>query len=199
MFIIGVTGSFGTGKTTVAKIFAGFGAKVIDADKIVHQLMRKGGPCYRPIVRLFGKEILTKGEIDRKKLATIVFNDPRRLKKLCNIIHPLVVKEIKKNISRFRKIKRIRAVIIDAPLLIEADLHKIVDYLVVVKANRKLQIKRILRRARITKGQIMKRIKSQLPMREKIRLADIIIDNRGNLTRTKNEVGKIWQRLSKRK
>ncbi|MFH1360440.1 MAG: dephospho-CoA kinase [Candidatus Omnitrophota bacterium] len=199
MLVIGITGSFGSGKTTVARMFEKKGARLLNADEMTRPLMRRNGECFQAVVRLFGQRILTDGRIDRKKLARIVFNSPKGLKKLCNIIHPPVVRDIKKAIRKYQKNKAISAVVIDAPLLIEAGLHKYVDTLIVVKANRALQIKRIVERKGICPADIKKRIRAQLSMREKIRCADIMIDNRNRLAQTEKQVEDIWLRLSKRK
>ena len=196
---VGLTGSFGTGKTTVAGIFARLGAKIIDADKINHRLMRRTGSCFHKVVRAFGNGILTRGDVDRKKIAAIVFSDPAKLKRLSKIVHPQIITEIKKEILRYRKEKKTQIIIIDAPLLIEVGLQKNVDILIVVTAGRKEQIKRVTRRMKINPSEAIRRIKSQMALREKIRWADMVIDNNGSLTKTKKEVKTIWQRLLQKK
>jgi len=193
--IIGLTGSFGSGKTTVAKMFAALGAKVLDADKIAHQVMKKGQKCFRPIVRLFGPDILHGGEIDRRELGKIVFKDSAKLRKLCRIIHPEVTRVIQKKARSFLKSQ---IIIIDAPLLIEAGLHRVVDVLIVVRANQPLQVKRVTRRMHISQQEVLRRIQHQMPIQEKLRMADIVIDNRGNLLQTKQQVQFLWTRLSQR-
>ena len=199
MLILGLTGSLGTGKTTVAKMFFDLGAKVMDADAIAHRLMRRGGAAFKPIVRHFGEKILKAGEIDRRKLAEIVFNDVRQLDKLCRIIHPLVAKEIKDTIANFKRRQAKQTIVLDVPLLIEAGFNEWVDYVVVVKANRKMQLDRAVRRMGLTRAEAVKRLNVQMPILEKIRCADIIIDNRGNLTETKKQVRKIWQKIQRKK
>src|SRR5262245_1672147 len=99
MFIIGLTGSFGTGKTTVAAMFQKCGAHTIDADQITHELMGPQGKCFKTIIGKSGKDIVSKGKIDRRKLAKIVFSHPAKLKQLTSIIHPEVIKETKKSIA----------------------------------------------------------------------------------------------------
>ena len=130
MLIVGITGSFGTGKTTVSKIFRNFGVKVIDADKISRNILKPGTKAFRAVVRNFGKEILLsdRNKIDRKKLAEVVFGNKAKVKKLSRIIHPLVIKEMKKEVALYRKLNK-KIVVIDAPLLIEADLLSLVDKL----------------------------------------------------------------------
>ena len=199
MLTVGLTGGFGTGKTTVARLFSSLGAKVIDADKLNHQLMKRNEDSFKPIVKSFGQEILTDGDIDRKKLGAVVFNNSNRLKKLCRIVHPAIISEIKNGISHYKKDKSNQMIIIDAPLLIETGLDRLVDILIVVKASRKKQIKRVIRRMKIKRSEVLKRLKAQMPLKDKVRLADITIDNNGSLTKTKKEVRRIWQKLSKKK
>ena len=141
MKVIGLTGSFGTGKTFVASIFKSLGGKVLDADKEAHDVIKKGRRAYRRIIGTFGRGILNKnGIIERRKLADIVFARKENLVKLNRIVHPEVIKAIKRGIMDARE----DIVIIDAPLLIEVNLMSMVDYLIVVKASWKNQIKRSL-------------------------------------------------------
>ncbi len=193
--IIGLTGSLATGKSTVAGIFAALGAKVIDADAIAHELMHPKGACFQSVVKLFGQDILSRGYIDRKKIAEIVFQDIKKLDQLVRIIHPEVRKEILKAIQSFKKGGKKKVVVVDVPLLFESKLHHYVDLSVVVKATQAQQVERAVDRLNITKAQARHRIKAQMPLREKIRLADIIIDNRGNITQIKKQVKRIWQEL----
>jgi dephospho-CoA kinase len=170
--IIGITGSFGTGKTTVAKIFERLGAYVIDADRITHRIIPASS---------------------RARIAKIVFRRRAYLELLCRIIHPIVINKIKQQIKSLgRKRKNI---VIDAPLLIEAGLDKIVDILIVVKASRKIQIERVMKRTRLSKSEVLKRIRSQLALRKKINLADYVIDNSDGRKNTERQVWQVWQRI----
>lgn len=198
MLTVGLTGGFGTGKSTVAGFFKRLGAKVIDADGMAHKLIHKGGKCFSTIVRLLGQGILTKGDLDRKKVAAVVFHDKQKLKKLNAIIHPVVIREIKKTMARYKENRNI-ILIIDAPLLIEVGLNRLCDVLIVVWAGRQNQIKRITRRMKIKEREALQRINAQMALHRKIRLADMIIDNNGTLTETKREVKRVWQELQKKK
>ncbi len=195
-FIIGVSGGFGTGKSTVAGIFKNLGAAVIDADKIAHDLMgsaRPGKEWVKKITFVFGKKILKSGCLDRPKLGKIVFSNSRLLKKLNHIIHPQVIRIIQKEI----KYTPSRLIVIDAPLLIESGLDRTVDMLIVVRASQDKQIKRIQKRSFLSQADILRRIRCQIPLRDKLRLADFIIDNNGSLKKTKKKVREIWRRLWK--
>ncbi|MFA5059858.1 MAG: dephospho-CoA kinase [Candidatus Omnitrophota bacterium] len=197
MLIVGITGSLATGKTTVAKMFKRYGAKILDADQMAHQALDSNRQCFLSIVRYFGKEILDGKRIDRKKLADIVFEDPKKLKKLVSIIHPVVVKEIRAQVTQLKKSKKSGVLVLDVPLLIEAGLHKWVDFLIVVKAGQKKQVERAVKGKNIASQQAVQRIKSQMPLSEKIKLADIVIDNNKSLTETRRQVSAIWARLRK--
>lgn len=197
MLIIGLTGSLGTGKSTVAGMFKQKGAIILDADKVTHQLMQPRGRCFKSAVSAFGEGILTHGKIDRKKLGRIVFGKKAQLNRLTSIIHPEVIREINKTVAHLKRRKR-AVLVIDAPLLIEAGIHRSVDLLVVVKANRGKQLARLKERT-ISRSEILKRIKAQQPIATKIKMADVVIDNRGNLNQTKTQVEEIWQRLIRRK
>ncbi len=194
MFIIGLTGGLGTGKTTVASLFSKKGAKVLDADKMAHRLMEKEGTCFDRILKYFGGDILTKGCIDRKKLSGIVFNNATGLKKLEKIIHPEVIKEMKKEISRYERKKNVKTLVLDVPLLFESGLQKYVDVTVVVKAGQDKQIQRTTKRLALTRRETLRRIHAQMPMREKLFLSDIVIDNSGSINRTKKQVEEIFQK-----
>jgi dephospho-CoA kinase len=201
--IIGLTGSFGAGKTTVARIFetqrltsrrSRGVVKVIDADKIARQCIRPGTLVYKRIVYVFTKVILNKNKvIDRRKLAARVFNNRILLLKLNNIVHPQVIKIIKAKI----KSSRAKLIVLDAPLLLEAGLKKFVDKLIVVKISRKKQIKRIQKRTALDKADILKRIKFQISQDAKLHLADFVIDNNGTIEETKKQVREIWRKIWK--
>ncbi|MCM8780746.1 MAG: dephospho-CoA kinase [Candidatus Omnitrophica bacterium] len=190
--VIGITGSFGSGKTTVAKMFKRLGAKIVDADRIAHQLIRPQTRIYRKIIDVFGDGIIAKQRnIDRKKLAKIVFNDRNLLQRLNKIVHPEIIKSIKKEIKRIPK----GVIVLDAPLLIEAGLKSIVDKIIVVNINSKIQMQRLLKKTASERDDIIKRIRAQVPLSVKIRQADFVIDNSGKINQTEKQIKKIWRLL----
>jgi len=192
--VLGVTGSFGSGKTTVARILGSYGAKLIDADNIAHRVINPGTKAYKKIVDLFGRGIIQKdSKVDRKKLARAVFNNKNLLKRLNSIVHPQVIRIINKRIKK----TAVGIVILDAPLLLEAGLKGIVDKLIVVKTNREKQIKRIRAKTSLSRQDILKRIRCQIPLRAKARLADFVIDNSGKITETKKKLERIRRLLWK--
>ena len=172
--IIGVTGSLATGKTTVSRMLKERGAYVIDADKIVHGLID-------PAARI--------------KLRGVVFDDKESLDKLCEVIHPIVKREI---LRKIRENKSRKMIVIDAPLLIESGFHKKCDYLIVVKSGLKKQLKRSENILGLSRAESLKRIKLQMPLKEKTPLADFIIDNNGSLQQTRKRVEEVFKDIAGR-
>ena len=195
MLVVGLTGGLASGKSTVAKMFARLGAKVIDTDRIVHKEMRRTGRCYAPIIRAFGKQVVAKSNIDRRKLAAVVFSDKRKLKRLERIVHPKVRLGINEELKKYRG--NVIA-IIEVPLLFEAGFDRYVDTTIVVMARRNTQIDRSARSLKLTRTEALRRINTQMPLRDKIRRADIIIDNSKTKTQTHKQVKAIWQKLTQR-
>ncbi|MFA5411696.1 MAG: dephospho-CoA kinase [Candidatus Omnitrophota bacterium] len=192
--ILGLTGSFGSGKTTVAGMFGRGGATVIDADRLAHQAIRPGTITYQKIIGAFGRDIVGENKaIDRKKLAERVFNDGNLLRQLNRIVHPEVIRQIKRQIGNTSS----RLIVVDAPLLIEAGLRGLVDKLIVVKAGRPVQLKRVKKKLGLAKAEILQRIKAQLSLSDKVRMADFVIDNNGSKEETKQQVSQIRRRVWK--
>ena len=192
--IVGITGSLGTGKTTAAKVFKALGALVLDADSMAHEALKKNTTSYKQVVKVFGRSILDgDGRINRAKLAGLAFHNKRNLRKLCDITHPIVVKKIKRSVSAISNSGNVPAVVIDAPLLIEAGLHEITDYLIVVKTSRRTQVKRAMKKTRLSSNEVMKRIRNQISLSKKVRMADYIIDNEGSKNSMKKTIKKIWE------
>ena len=196
MIIIGVTGSIGTGKTTVSGMFRRMGAVVIDADEISHQLIYPGKPAWKKIVSVFGKAVLRRDHfIDRKVLGRKVFSDSRLLKKLSGIIHPLVYKEIRGRIAKIKRSDPSGIVVVDVPLLLESGGRKQVDKVVVVAAPRDVQLSRACGKFGIGRSEVLRRIKAQMPLKEKIKAADFVIDNGGSIVSTAKQSRAIWKKL----
>ncbi|MFH1247612.1 MAG: dephospho-CoA kinase [Candidatus Omnitrophota bacterium] len=192
--VLGVTGSFGSGKSTVADLFKSSGAQIIDADKIGHALLLPGSHVFSKVFRLFGSGILDKKkQIDRRFLGQLVFKNRALLKKLNSIMHPEIVKAIKRQIKKSRN----SLVVLDAPLLLEAGLRSLVTKLVVVTVKRSLQIQRLQKKLPLSRKEINLRIKSQVPIRKKIQSADFIIDNNRNKNELKKKVMLIRRSLWK--
>ncbi len=191
MLVIGLTSSVACGKSTVAGFFKEFGAKIIDADAIVHRLYKEDTALRKRLLAHFGTGILSNRDIDRKALASIVFNDRKELETLNALVHPAVLAEIKAEIQATRK----QLVILDVPLLVESAARHQVDKLVVVKCSPTQQLERVMHRFGLSRDEALKRVSAQMPLREKIKLADYVIDNSGSLRSTKQQVEQLFERL----
>ncbi len=195
MTVIAVTGNLGAGKTTVSQMFVGLGASLIDADVIAHQLLDGNRSCQRKVRAAFGPDIFEDGCISRKKIAAKVFEDEQSLKILEAIIHPLVRKEIQKQLSQFRRAKNDRIVILEIPLLFETGMEIFADAVVAVRSNRKLQIERIVKKRKMTSREAMARLKHQMSQQEKLKRADFVVDNRLSRKNTRAQVRRIFDAL----
>lgn len=197
---IGLTGSIASGKSTVSGFLRELGAIVIDADKVAKEIVKPGTPALKEIVKCFGKDVLNKdGSLNRKKLADMVFSDSAKLKILNEITHPRIVEKIKNTIACLEKKDKTRLIVIDAPLLIETGLDKLVDEVWVVYVTPKTQIERLLQREKdMTHEEALKRINSQMSTDEKVKYADRVIYNNGSIVETKNQVKKLWEQTNKK-
>jgi len=195
--VVGLTGGAATGKTTVARMFKALGAKVLNADGIVHKMLRPGSDVWRAVVREFGEDILAEGgELDRRKLAEIVFRDPRKRQRLEAITHPPVLDYLAAEAERFRNAGD-SVLILEIPLLVETSSLGLVDKVLVVTAEQGTQIKRLQKRYSISREEAMLRIKSQLPMSEKLKHADWVVSTEGALRSTREQVEKVWSTIQK--
>ena len=184
--LIGLTGIFGSGKTTIAKLFAKHGYKYINADEIGHKLLNKNEIKNR-VIQKFGKSILTNNKIDRRKLKDIVFINHKELIKLNKIIHPEIIREI----SSIIKGSKNKNIMVDGALLIETKSLNLIDKLIIVKINKKEQLKRIKNKKKYTKPEINNILKSQLSQNQKLKYADYILDNSKSLKKTEKQVKKV--------
>lgn len=189
--LIGLTGGIASGKSTVSRILQDFGAKIIDADKIAHEVLKKGEEGWRRVKNHFGSEILKENEeIDRSYLGKIVFNDSAARKKLESLVHPLIISKIKKEIKRVSGESKI--VIVDAPLLYETNLDRLVEEVWVVYVDSKTQLKRLIQRNGLSQTEACNRIKSQMSLEKKKECADVIIDNTGNKDDLYQQLEELW-------
>ncbi len=194
--VIGLTGGIASGKTTISNILKDLGAIIIDADKIARKIVEKGKPALNEIERYFGKEVLLENkELNRKKLASLVFNNPKLLKKLNEITHTYIIKEITNHINCYKKACNNRVIILDAALLIELDLMYLVEEVWIVSVPEEIQIKRLIKRENISIDEAEKRINSQMPFEDKKKYGDLIIDNSKDLTHLREQIEKNWNRI----
>ncbi|MBI2541686.1 dephospho-CoA kinase [Candidatus Woesearchaeota archaeon] len=195
--IIGITGSIGSGKTTIARIFSRYHFKRIDADEIGHRIIKKNSGAYKKIIKEFGNGILGKNkDIDRNRLGNFVFNDGGRLKRLNSITHPIIISAIRNQIKKIqKKCGKKTKIIVDAPLLLETETRNIVDKIIVVKCDKS----NILKRGnKYPKDKIERILKLQMPIKEKLRHADFVIDNNKGLGHLEMQIKKIIKGLDKK-
>ncbi|QUH21146.1 dephospho-CoA kinase [Alkaliphilus sp. B6464] len=194
--IIGLTGGIASGKSTVSSILRGLGAIIIDADELARKIVEQDRPALAEIERVFGKEVIFEdGNLNRKKLGTIVFNNQSLLKKLNEITHPYIIKEIIDVINWYKKTSTNRVIILDAALLIEMDLIYLVEEVWLVSVPKEVQINRLIQRENISADDAEKRIDAQMPLDEKKQYAHIIIDNSKDVDYLKEQVEQNWSRL----
>lgn len=198
MKIIGLTGSIGTGKSTVANYLKESNISVINLDDIAHQTILKGSKAYNNIVNEFGNEILDEnGEIDRKQLGVIVFDDVDKLEKLNSFTHPEVLETLAKQIAINEKSGE-PFIVVEVPLLFELNLERLFDEIVVVFTPLDKQVERVRKRDNISEEEAIKRINLQIPVDKKISDKVLVVDNSKGLPYLKEQVDKLvnqWENI----
>lgn len=196
MLNVGLTGGIACGKSTVAQMFVDLGAHLIDFDRLAHLVQEPGKPAYEEVVNRFGEEILQSDKkIDRVKLGNIVFSNKKKMVELNNIVHPSVYQEWNIRLDRIRVKEKHAIVLSDVPLLFEGGMQHLFDLTLLVLIAPEEQIRRLCIRNRLSEEEAKKRLKSQMPIKQKIKLADIVIDNEGSVSDTEKKVKQIWQKL----
>ncbi len=200
MYIVGLTGGIASGKSTVSSILADCGAFIIDADVIGHEVIKKGSEGWKKLVESFGQGILDQeGNIDRPKLGREVFGDAEKVARLNQITHPLIIKEIFLRIDRLRKEKgEDSIVVLDAPLLVEAGGRDFVDLLVLISSPEEVQVERLAKDRKMSSEDAKKRISAQAKLDEKIKLADIVVENTGTIPELREKAQALWREIQER-
>jgi len=189
--LIGLTGTFGSGKSTVSTLFAECGAAVIDADALAREITAPGAEALEDIRREFGGEVFfPDGTLDRAKLAEVVFQSVERREMLNRIVHPRVIAEMDRRVAAEKN----PVILLDIPLLFEAGLRHKAERIVVVTASEAQRFRRVRARDNMTEQEVIRRLASQWPQREKIRLADDVIDNSGDLEVLRTRVRELYQK-----
>ena len=198
MIIAGLTGGIASGKSTVSRFFAEAGARIIDADGIAREVVRKGTPAHGEIVATFGtKVLLPDGEIDRERLGDLIFNDPEEKKRLDAIVHPRVFERSAEMIAAIGQQAPEAVVILDIPLLFEAAMERDLAEVIVVYVPAAVQLQRLMKRDGIAEKAAMARIRSQMPIEEKRRRATLVIDNSGDLAASRAQTLAVYSRLKR--
>lgn len=198
MLFIGLTGSLGMGKTTALRFFKNLGAHTINADKLVHELLKQP-VIIKKLVALLSEDILVKKyskvSINKKCLADIIFDDPQKRRSAEKVIHPEVIKIAKKIKTKILNKNRKAIIVFEVPLLFEAGYRKIFDKIIVVYCNKATAINRLIQQG-LSKEQAIKRMRAQLPISKKKAYADFLINNNSNINDTKSQVEAILKKLT---
>lgn len=195
MLKIAITGGAGTGKSTVARMFAELGAEVLDADQVAREAVAVGEPAWTELRRLYGPEYFHEnGELNRSRLAQLVFADPEERRRLDGIIHPVVAQKLQ---ARFADLERrgVELVMVEVPLLFETGRERGFDRVIVVAAPEAVQIRRLRGRDRRGAAEIRGMLKAQWPLADKVARADYVVNNGGRRRLTARQVKNIWADL----
>jgi dephospho-CoA kinase len=199
MIVIGLTGGIGTGKSEVARILQGLGAVLVNADQVGHEAYQPHSEIWQEVVKAFGEEILqSNGEIDRKKLGSIVFSHPQHLARLNQIMHPRMAAIVARRIERLRE-EGALVVVVEAALLFEAGWDSLVDEVWAVDSTVEVVISRLQARNGLSEEEIRKRINSQMPAKERLVRSDVVINNSRDVANLERAVQSLWNNRVKEK
>lgn len=198
MFVVGLTGGIGSGKSTFAALLAEHGAQVIDADQAGRDALRPGEPAWDAVVETFGSEVLAEGsmEVDRRRLAEIVFRDRGKLAALNQIVHPVIFEKVAHHLERLRGTESI--VVLDAALILEMGFEESCDALVVVTALERTRTQRLHRDRNMSHSDIRARMNAQVGAEQQVAGADIVVRNDGSIEDLAAEAGRVWSELLER-
>ena len=199
MFVIGLTGGIGTGKSEVSRILEELGAAIIDADQVGHEVYQPQSKAWKQIVANFGQEVLqSSGEIDRKQLGVIVFSDPEARATLNAIVHPCIYQRIQQKIEELgRRGKEV--VVVEAALLIEAGWVSLADEVWVVQSPEEVVVERLCYRNGLSEEAVLSRISSQMSFEERRHHANVMVDNLGDMDELRGNVRDLWENRVKGK
>jgi dephospho-CoA kinase len=196
MLRVGLTGGLGSGKSFVAQALGDLGCHLIHADELGHQVLQPGAEAYDAVVKEFGSEILDdEGRIDRRRLAALVFTDPERLQKLNSFVHPAVFAREERAMAEIAASDPHGIVVVEAAILVETGSYRRFDRLIVVVCSQETQIQRAMKRDSSTREEVLARLQRQLPLEEKVRLADYVIDTSGTKEETLKQTRDVYNSL----
>jgi dephospho-CoA kinase len=198
MVLVGLTGGIATGKSTVSRLFVECGARLIDADVLAREVVTPRQPALQKIAAAFGREMLrSDGTLDRDRLAKVVFGDPKQLEKLNAIVHPYVAVAQEQRSREIAGKDPHAVVVYDAALLIEAGAHKRMGKIIVVTADEQTQLARLKARDHLSMEEAKRRVAAQMPLAEKVKAADYVIDGTLPLEQLRKEVRRIHDELKR--
>lgn len=198
MLRVGLTGGLATGKSFVGRILEDLGCRLLKADALGHEAIEPGGPAFESVLAEFGREMLDEtGHIDRRKLAGEVFDKPDRLAALNAIIHPVVIAREEEWMRQVEAANPRTIAIVEAAILIETGSHKRFDKLVLTVCSREQQIERAMKRDKLTRDEVLSRLERQMPLDEKRKFADFVIDTSGEKSATERQVEQLYAALQR--
>lgn len=196
MLRVGLTGGLATGKTFVGQALADLGCHLIKADELGHEVLRPGGEAYGPVIREFGEAIMNPdGTIDRRRLATEVFDKPEKLELLNNLVHPLVIRREEEMTAEIALRDPIGIVVFEAAILIETGSHKRFDKLILVVCSEVQQLERAMERDGADREEVLARIRRQMPLDEKREFVDYVIDTSSSQEETLRQTREVYNLL----
>ena len=196
MLKVGLTGGLATGKTHVANILAGLGCRVLSADELGHQVLLPDGEAYDDVVREFGPRILDSGgRIERRKLAAEAFENPERLEKLNSLVHPHVIRREELWLARLAAVEPGAIAVVEAAILIETGSYRRFDRIILAVCTPEMQLRRHMERSGETESETRARLARQMPLEDKRRYADYVIDTSGSREDTDRQVREVFRQL----
>ena len=194
-YLIGLTGNIGSGKSTVLAMLEQLGARIVDADGLVHEVMDRGSPVWQAIVHTFGEAVLDEdGRIDRQKVGSVVFEDPQALKRLEEIVHPAVDERFWELIGNAEE----PVIALEAVKLIQSGVHQRLDSFWLVTCPEEERLRRLVEGRGLDPEEVRERLRAQMSEEELARWADVVIDNGGTLEQTREQVEAEWDRIQER-
>jgi dephospho-CoA kinase len=196
VLVVGLTGGIASGKSTVLGMFQSLGAEVLSADNVAREILRPGGEAYLPVIQAFGSSFVRPdGEIDRAALAHLIFTDPQTRKRLEALTHPLILNRLADDIRSLCARPASTPIVVEIPLLFEVNVRHLVHKVVVVAVEHKTQFARLKQRTQWLDGQVEAAISSQMPLSQKLPLADWVIWNDNPLQETCQQVRNVWEEI----
>lgn len=200
MFVIGLTGGIGSGKTTVSGMLAQLGAVIIDADQVARKVVEPGSPLLVELAQNFGDHILlADGSLNRVSLGELIFQNKENRELLNQLTHPVIIKDIKNQIKTIALSRPNAIVVIEAPLLIEAGMVPMMDEVWIVVAEEQTQIERIMSRDGFDYEDALQRVQSQMPAEDRLPYGDVVISTDRTLEEVNKDILNEWERLHKQK
>ena len=195
MLKVGLTGGIATGKSTVAAMLIELGAPVVDSDILAREAVAKGSEGLREVRRVFGDKVLDEEQnLDRRAMRELIFQDPGARERLNSIVHPRVAALIDRQVDELERIGR-QVVFVDVPLLYEVGWEDLMDAVVLVYVPAEVQLRRLMKRDQVERDQAVNALKAQLPIEQKLKKAQFLVDNQGSLEETREQVVALWARL----